>query len=177
MSTTHEDKSSDKPRQRGRKAGRRDQKAGSQPNPKLDQRDGDQIDSVIASTDIPASATAAPAEQSLIGEAEPARVVAVEQVAVADASPSEATASAGENLPVNMQTIANAYSDYTRQSVQESRRFVEKLMGARSFDKAVEVQADYAKQAYENFVAESQKICGLYGQLAGQAFKRGRRQA
>jgi hypothetical protein len=175
MSTTHEDKSIDKPRQRGRKAARRDQKAGSQPNPKLDQRDGDQIESMIASTDVPTSATAAPVEPSPIGETEPAEVVAVEEVATAAAPPTEATASVGESPPVNMQTIANAYRDYTRKSVQQNRSFVEKLMGVRSFDKAVEAQADYATQAYENFVAESQRICGLYSELASQTLKPGRR--
>jgi hypothetical protein len=171
MSTTHEDKSSDKPRQRGRKAGRRGQKAGSQPNPKPEQPDGDQIDSVIASADVPASATAGPVEQSPIGEVEPAVVVAIEEVAAAGAAPTEATASAGETAPVNMQTIANAYRDYTRKSVEENRRFVGKLMDVRSLDKAVEVQTDFATRAYANFVAESQRICGLYGQLATQAFR------
>jgi hypothetical protein len=176
MSTTHEDKSIDKPRQRGRKAGRRDQKAGSQPKPKLGQRE-DQADSLIAAADVPASAMAAPVAQSPIDEAEPAEMVAVEDVATAAAPPPEATASAGENPPVNMQTIANAYRDYTRKSVQQNRSFVEKLMGVRSFDKAVEVQTDYATQAYENFVAESQRICGLYSELAGQAFRFGKRHA
>ena len=175
MSTTHEDKSIDKPRQRGRKAARRDQKAGSQPNPKLDQRDGDQIESMIASTDVPTSATAAPVEPSPIGEAEPAEMVAIEEVATAAAPPIEATASAGENPAVNMQTIANAYRDYTRKSVQQNRSFVEKLMGVRSLDKAVEVQTDYATQSYANFVEESQRICGLYNELAGQAFRFGKR--
>jgi hypothetical protein len=177
MSDTHEGKSRDKPRQRGRKGGQRDQKAGSQPNPKLDQRDGDQIESMIASTDIPTSATAAPVEQSPIGEVEPAEMVAIEEVAAAAAPPTEATASAGENPPVNMQTIANAYRDYTRKSVQENRRFVEKLMGVRSLDKAVEVQTDYATQAYANFVAQSQRICGLYSELAGQTLRFGKRHA
>lgn len=174
MSTTHEDKSSDKPRQRSRK---RDRKAGSQPNPQLDQRDGDQIDAKIAAADVPGSGTAAPMEQSLIGEVEPAEMVAVENVAAADAPPTEPTASAAENPPVNIQTIANAYRDYTRKSLQQNRSFVEQLMGVRSLDKAVEVQTDYATQAYANFVAESQKICGLYGELAGQTLRFGKRHA
>ena len=177
MSTTHEDKSIDKPRQRGRKAARRDQKAGSQPNPKLDQRDGDQIESMIGSTDAPTSATAAPVEQSPISEVEPAEMVAAEEVAAAAAPPTEAAAPAGENPPVNMQTIANAYRDYTRKSVQQNRSFVEKLMGVRSLDKAVEVQTDYATQSYANFVEESQRICGLYNELAGQALRFGKRHA
>jgi hypothetical protein len=177
MSTTHEDKSIDKPRQRGRKAGRRDQKAGSQPNPKLDQRDGDQIDAMVASTEVPGSGAAAPIEPSPIDEVEPTEVVAVEEVATAAAPPTEATASADENPPVNMQTIANAYRDYTRKSVQQNRSFVEKLMGVRSLDKAVEVQTDYATQSYANFVEESQRICGLYNELAGQALRFGKRHA
>ena len=37
--------------------------------------------------------------------------------------------------------------------------------------KAVEVQTEFAKSAYENFVAESQKIAGLYTNLAKQACK------
>jgi hypothetical protein len=41
----------------------------------------------------------------------------------------------------------------------------------RSFDKAIELQAEFAKQAYETFVAESQRICELYSELARQIFK------
>ncbi|MDE2603288.1 MAG: phasin family protein, partial [Bradyrhizobium sp.] len=44
-------------------------------------------------------------------------------------------------------------------------------MGVRSFDKAVEVQTDYARQTYANFVADSQRICGLYAELARQTFR------
>ena len=45
-----------------------------------------QIESLIASADVPASATAAPVAQSPIGEAEPAVMVAIEEVARADRS-------------------------------------------------------------------------------------------
>jgi hypothetical protein len=41
----------------------------------------------------------------------------------------------------------------------------------KSLDKAIEVQAEFAKSAYETFVAESQKIAGLYTDLAKQTFK------
>ncbi len=176
MSTTHEDKSSEKPRQRGRKGGQRDRKAGSPQKPQPDQRDEVQIDAMIASA-VAETGAAAPVEQPVVGEVEPAEMVAIEQVAAADAPPIEAAAPAGEQLPVNMQTIANAYRDYTRKSFQENRSFVEKLMGVRSLDKAVEVQTDFATQAYANFVAQSQRICGLYSQLAGQALRFGKRHA
>jgi hypothetical protein len=41
----------------------------------------------------------------------------------------------------------------------------------KSLDKALEVQTEYAKSAYETLVAESQKIAGLYTDLAKQTFK------
>ena len=41
----------------------------------------------------------------------------------------------------------------------------------KSLDKAIEVQTEFAKSVYETFVAESQKIAGLYSDLAEQTFK------
>ena len=51
------------------------------------------------------------------------------------------------------------------------RSLVGKLMGVRSFDKAIELQTEYARQTYVNFVAESQKICELYHELARQIWR------
>jgi hypothetical protein len=73
--------------------------------------------------------------------------------------------------PVSFQTIANAYGDYTRKSLEETQCFVEKLGGVRSLDKVMEVQTDFARQAYETFVAESQRIRMLHRELARQTFK------
>jgi len=41
----------------------------------------------------------------------------------------------------------------------------------RSLEKAVEIQTEFAKQAYETFVTESQKIRELYSGLAKQSLK------
>ena len=41
----------------------------------------------------------------------------------------------------------------------------------KSLDKALEAQSDYARSAYETFVADAQKIAGLYSDLAKQTFK------
>jgi hypothetical protein len=70
-----------------------------------------------------------------------------------------------------LQAIASAYGDYTKKSFEDTKSFVEKLSGVKSLDKALEVQTELAKSAYESFVAESQKIAGLYGDLAKQTFK------
>ena len=160
MSTTHQDrdKSSGKPRQRGRKADQRGQKSGQQQSPKLDRRGEDPVDAMVASADAPANAAAASADVPLIGEVLPPDV------------PSIGAAARADNRSIGIQTIANAYADYTMKSFEESRSFVEKLMGVRSFDKAIEVQTEFARHVYANFVAKSQKICELYSEAAKQIF-------
>jgi hypothetical protein len=74
-------------------------------------------------------------------------------------------------FPGGFQAIATAYGDYTKKSFEDTKSFVEKLSGVKSFDKAVEIQTEFAKSAFETFVAESQKIGALYGDLAKQAYK------
>jgi Phasin protein len=85
--------------------------------------------------------------------------------------PSIGDVAPAESRRVSIRTIANAYGSYTEKSFQETSSFVEKLMGVRSFDKVIEVQTEFARQAHATFVAESQKICGLYAELARQIFR------
>ena len=70
-----------------------------------------------------------------------------------------------------IQAIATAYGDYSKKSYEDTKSFVEKLSGVKSLDKAIEVQTEFAKSAYETFVAESQKIAGLYTDLVKQTYK------
>jgi len=83
----------------------------------------------------------------------------------------ETLAASATTLQTGFQAIATAYGDYTKQSFEDTKSFVDKLSGVKSLDKAIEVQTEYAKSAYEAFVAESQKIAGLYTDLAKQTFK------
>ena len=69
---------------------------------------------------------------------------------------------------MSLQAIANAYRDYTRKSIEEFGSFVEQLSGVRSLDKAMTVQSEFVKRAYETSVAELQKICDLHNRLARQ---------
>ena len=160
MSTTQQDqdKSSGKPRQRGRKADQRGKKNDQQQSPKLDQPAEGQIGAMVASTETPAIEVAASTTAPLIGEVLPPDVVAV------------GAAAPVEIYPISLQTIANAYAGYTVKSIEESRCFVEKLIGVRSLDKAIEVQSEFARQACANFVMELQRMYELYGALARQIF-------
>ena len=81
---------------------------------------------------------------------------------------SDPAAASGNALSVDFQTLATAYGNYTKKSFEQTQAFVEKLSGVRSLDKAVEIQTEFAKQAYETFVTESQKIRELYRGLAKQ---------
>ena len=83
----------------------------------------------------------------------------------------ETVAASPSSVQNGLQAIAGAYGEYTKKSFEDTKAFVEKLSSVKSLDKALEVQTDYAKSAYETFVAESQKIAGLYTDLAKQSFK------
>jgi phasin family protein len=190
MSTTHQDKPGGKPRQRKGKADQRNRKPDQQQSPKLDQgRATDQTGATVASTAAPTHRAVAPVDTPSIGAAAPADTSSIEVApvdapsigaaalvdasSIGDVAPVDASigAAAPADVPVSIQTIANAYSDYTRKSIEETTSFVEKLTGVRSLDKAIEIQAEFARQAYETFVAESQRICELYSELAKQIFK------
>lgn len=171
MSTMDPKKPSGKPGQRSRKAGQRSPKPDQQQSPRLDQPDAkEQIAETVASTDASMIGAAALADAPSISAVAPADVPPIGAVALADA-PSIGAIVPADNFPVSIQTIANAYGDYTKKSLQDTRSFVEKLMGVRSLDKAIEIQTEFARQTYETFVAESQKICELYSEFAKQVFK------
>src|SRR6478672_4215395 len=53
-------------------------------------------------------------------------------------------------------------------SVELTWSFLEKLAAVRSLDKAFEVQTEFAKQAFETFLAESRKIHELHSELTRQ---------
>jgi phasin family protein len=98
-------------------------------------------------------------------------VVKVEEIQQYGKEQFETVVASASTLHSGFQAIASAYGDYTKKSFEDTKSFVEKLAGVKSLDKAIEVQTEYAKSAYETFVAESQKIAGLYADLAKQTYK------
>jgi phasin protein len=110
---------------------------------------------------------APPAAEPALAEPSPAEPTPAEPTPAAE--PLSAAPASAEPAPVSLQTIANAYRDYTRKSLEEFGSFVEQLSGVRSLDKAMTVQSEFVKRAYETSVAESQKICELHNRLAKQS--------
>ena len=167
------------------KSGQRNRKRKHQGSQKPDQAQDTKalIDAAIASTDTSPIAEVTLEDPSPIGEALSAHPAA--PTAAPDPTPTAApvqvdptpTAAAipVDPSPIGLQTIATAYRDYTRKSFADAQSFVEKLSGVRSIDKAFEVQTEFAKQAYDTFVADSRKIRTLYGELFKQSLPTGRR--
>lgn len=75
------------------------------------------------------------------------------------------------NVSKSAQAIAAELADYSKKSFEEGTALMEKLFGAKSLEKAIEVQSEYAKAAYEGFVAETNKLGEMYSALAKETYK------
>jgi len=69
------------------------------------------------------------------------------------------------------QAIAAEVADYSKKSFEHGTATLESLLGAKSLEKAIEIQSDYVKTAYEGFVAQSSKLGELYTDLAKETYK------
>ena len=73
-------------------------------------------------------------------------------------------------LSKSSQAIATEITDYSKKAFEDGTAALEKLFGVKSFEKAIEVQTEYAKTAYEGFVAKASKIGELYADLAKETY-------
>ncbi|MGE3150704.1 MAG: phasin family protein [Pseudorhodoplanes sp.] len=69
------------------------------------------------------------------------------------------------------QAIAVEAADYSKKAFEDGSQTFEKLLGAKSWDKVVEVQSAYVKNAYEGFVAGATRFGDLYANLAKETYK------
>jgi phasin family protein len=70
-----------------------------------------------------------------------------------------------------VQAIASEVADYSKEAFDNTAAATEKLFGAKSLEKAIEVQSDFFKTSYEGFVARSSKFGELYADLAKETYK------
>jgi hypothetical protein len=75
------------------------------------------------------------------------------------------------SLSKGLQAIAVETTEFTKKSFENGSAALEKLVAAKSLEKAIEIQTDYAKTAYEGFVAQATKIGELYAEVAKDAYK------
>lgn len=173
MSSTDETKPAVKPGRRNKKGEARRQKSNpaESPPPVQAQESEPVLEPAPVPQADPQAAVSEPIE-ALVAEVMSAEAVTAETPAeTAAEADAPSPAEPAEPPPVSLQTIANAYRDYTRKSFEEFGSFFEQLSGARSLDRAMEVQTEFVKRAYESSVAESQKIRELHRKLARQTFE------
>lgn len=83
----------------------------------------------------------------------------------------EAVSTATAALTKGWQSIAAETTDYSKKSFEKTRALAEKLVGVKKIDEAFELQSEFAKGAYEDFLAGATKIGELYQTMAKEAFK------
>lgn len=70
-----------------------------------------------------------------------------------------------------VQALAVETTDYAKKSFEAGTAAIEKLSGVKTLDKAIEIQSDYVKTAFEGYVAQVTKIGELYAAIAKDAYK------
>ena len=108
----------------------------------------------------------------------------------------EVMTTSSSSLAKGWQTIAAESSEYSKKSFENGSAFFEKLLGAKSFESAIQnsiriyqdvfrgarwvcnendsviqIHSEYAKTSYEGFVAQAKKMGELYSDLAKEVFK------
>ena len=83
----------------------------------------------------------------------------------------EATTNAFQTLSKTTQTITTEITEYSKRSLENGSKAMQSLFAVKSPEKAIEVQTEYAKAAYEDFTAQVTKIGELYSELAKEIFK------
>jgi hypothetical protein len=77
-----------------------------------------------------------------------------------------ATLKAFDVASTGTKAIVAETADYTKKSFEQTASTFEKLVGVKSLNKAIEIQTDYVKSAYEGFVVQATKTGELYAKLA-----------
>jgi hypothetical protein len=74
-------------------------------------------------------------------------------------------------LNKGLQAIGAKLTDYSKRAFEDATRAFEQLVGAKSIKQAFEIQSQYAKKAYDAYMAEASKIGEMYVALARSAYK------
>ena len=70
-----------------------------------------------------------------------------------------------------LQAIAAEVTAYSKKAFEDGTRAFEQLLGAKSFDQVIDFQSQYAKKAYDTYVAELSKLGEMYAGLTRNVYK------
>lgn len=70
----------------------------------------------------------------------------------------------------SLRAIAEEATDYSKQSLDNSRNYFEKLMRVQKIDDIVQLQSEFYRNAYGDFFARASRVGELCSNLAKEAF-------
>ena len=76
-------------------------------------------------------------------------------------------------LNKGLQAIAARVTDYSKTAFEDATRAFEQMVGAKSLESVIEIQSQYAKKAYDTWVAEASKLGEMYAAIARDAYNQG----
>ena len=69
------------------------------------------------------------------------------------------------------QALAATVTDYSKKAFEDGTRAFEQLVGAKSFEQVLEIQSQYAKKAFDAYIAQASRLGEMYVDLARSAYK------
>ena len=73
-------------------------------------------------------------------------------------------------LSKGTQSAAAELADFAKRSFEHGSATMEKLVGVRTLDRAVEIQAEFARSSYESFFAQASKMGELCTTTVKEAY-------
>ncbi|MBB4001460.1 phasin family protein [Aurantimonas endophytica] len=70
-----------------------------------------------------------------------------------------------------LQQLATETSEFGKRSYEHQMTMLEKLLQARSMDKTLELQNDFAKSIYQSWVSQATKLGEIYADMSREAYK------
>src|SRR5581483_5580211 len=74
-------------------------------------------------------------------------------------------------LSKGFQALSAKLTDYSKKAFEDATRTFEQLAASKSVEQAIEIQSQYAKKAYDAWVAEASKLGETYVGVAREAYK------
>jgi phasin family protein len=74
-------------------------------------------------------------------------------------------------LNEGFQALAKRWTEFSKQSLEDATRAWEQMIAAKSLEEVFEIQSNYAKTAYDNWMAEMSKMGKMYKSTATDAYK------
>ena len=82
-----------------------------------------------------------------------------------------AATTSAHTFATSLQTVASAHAEFAKRLMQQGSEFISQLTSVKEPAKLIELQSEYAKNAYETFVAETKRLSELYADFFKQTTK------